>query len=58
MISLISGIMIFIGTMGLTVFYILSLQPASMSLRIEDKAYLLCGTPRLWEKCSQGSGLP
>ena len=43
MLFLIAVSMIITGTIFLSIFYIISLQPASLALRIGDKAYKLCG---------------
>ena len=47
MLFLIGVVMIITGTLFFSILYILSLQPASLALRIGDKAYKLCGVIRL-----------
>ena len=46
MITLTALVVIIIGTILFTVLYIISVQPASLSLRVGDKAYGLCGKIR------------
>ena len=46
MLFLISLAMIITGTVFLSILYIISVQPASLALRIGDKAYYLCGILR------------
>ncbi len=47
MITLSAVFLIFIGTLGFSIFYIISLQPAALSSRIGDKAYKICGFLRM-----------
>jgi protein-S-isoprenylcysteine O-methyltransferase Ste14 len=48
MISLIAILAIAWGTVLFSIFYFISLQPASLALRIGDRAYTLCGMIRLF----------
>lgn len=47
MISFISIILIIIGTLFFSILYMISVQPATLSLRIGNKAYKICGYIRL-----------
>jgi protein-S-isoprenylcysteine O-methyltransferase Ste14 len=47
MISLLALACIVIGTIAFSVLYIISVQPASLALRIGERAYPLCGRVRM-----------
>ncbi|MBN2080325.1 MAG: DUF1295 domain-containing protein [Spirochaetes bacterium] len=47
MISLLALTCIVIGTIAFSMLYIISIQPASLALRIGDRAYPLCGKVRM-----------
>jgi protein-S-isoprenylcysteine O-methyltransferase Ste14 len=47
LITLISSCLIFFGAILFSLFYIISLQPATLALRSGEKAYKLCGRMRM-----------
>ncbi len=47
MISLLALACIVIGTIAFSILYIISIQPASLALRIGERAYPLCGRVRM-----------
>lgn len=47
MITLLSLVLIFFGAVLFSIFYMISLQPATLALRIGEKAYKICGRIRM-----------
>ena len=47
MITVTATLLIFFGTIGFSILYIISLQPKTLSIRIGDKAYRICGVVRM-----------